>query len=164
MNSITRLPQDRSERDTAGDDVVRPRGRHPRHQVTGDDDADQLDDEGKRLERGARRHALDSAAVGVNRLGRSADRSVREASRCCTRCGTEHAAEGSERPARCFQCEANCPVDALFVSPYTEPQFPLDERTLVGHGLLGSYRERMRMGQGTHARVEDRDRSFTTTE
>ena len=48
----------------------------------------------------------------------------------------------------CFQCEANCPVDALFVSSYTEPQLPLDEPTLVGHGLLGSYRERIGWGKG----------------
>jgi NAD-dependent dihydropyrimidine dehydrogenase PreA subunit len=48
----------------------------------------------------------------------------------------------------CFQCEANCPVDALFVSPYTEPQLPLDEQVLVGRGLLGSYRERIGWGNG----------------
>lgn len=48
----------------------------------------------------------------------------------------------------CFQCEANCPADALFVSPFTAPQLPLDERTLVGCGLLGSYRERIGWGKG----------------
>lgn len=48
----------------------------------------------------------------------------------------------------CFQCEANCPADALFVSPFTAPQLPLDERTLSGSGLLGSYRERIGWGKG----------------
>jgi NAD-dependent dihydropyrimidine dehydrogenase PreA subunit len=46
----------------------------------------------------------------------------------------------------CFQCEANGPVDALFVSPYTEPQHPVDERVLFARGLLGSYRERIGWG------------------
>jgi NAD-dependent dihydropyrimidine dehydrogenase PreA subunit len=52
----------------------------------------------------------------------------------------------------CFQCEANCPVDALFVSPYTTPQsdtsIAADEQALVDHGLLGSYRERIGWGKG----------------
>ena len=52
----------------------------------------------------------------------------------------------------CFQCEANCPVDALFVSPYTTPQPPTsiahDADSLVGRGLLGSYRERIGWGHG----------------
>ena len=33
------LPQNRSERDTAGDGACARGGRHPRHQITGDDDA-----------------------------------------------------------------------------------------------------------------------------
>lgn len=52
----------------------------------------------------------------------------------------------------CFQCEANCPVDALFVSPYTSPQpaesLSRDVDGLVGRGLLGSYRERIGWGHG----------------
>jgi NAD-dependent dihydropyrimidine dehydrogenase PreA subunit len=50
----------------------------------------------------------------------------------------------------CFQCEANCPVDALFVSPYTTPQPSIAdaEQSLVQEGLLGSYRERIGWGKG----------------
>lgn len=52
----------------------------------------------------------------------------------------------------CFQCEANCPVDALFVSPYTAPQPPTsmasNEPALVESGLLGSYREHIGWGKG----------------
>ena len=52
----------------------------------------------------------------------------------------------------CFQCEANCPVDALFVSPFTAPQPPTsaanDEQALASSGLLGSYRERIGWGRG----------------
>jgi NAD-dependent dihydropyrimidine dehydrogenase PreA subunit len=52
----------------------------------------------------------------------------------------------------CFQCEANCPADALFVAPYTTPQpaasIAGDERALVRRGLLGSYRERIGWGRG----------------
>lgn len=52
----------------------------------------------------------------------------------------------------CFQCEANCPTDALFVSPYTSPQPPgsvaTDAERLARDGLLGSYRERIGWGHG----------------
>ena len=52
----------------------------------------------------------------------------------------------------CFQCEANCPVDALFVAPYThpQPQNPAvrDELRLAEAGLLGSYREQIGWGRG----------------
>ncbi|WP_035849095.1 4Fe-4S dicluster domain-containing protein [Kitasatospora azatica] len=52
----------------------------------------------------------------------------------------------------CFQCEANCPVDALFVAPYTHPRpaDPVvhDETALAGAGLLGSYREQIGWGHG----------------
>ena len=47
----------------------------------------------------------------------------------------------------CFQCEANCPVDALFVSPLVAP-VEVDEQALVSAGLLGSYRERIGWGKG----------------
>ncbi|MFE2429223.1 4Fe-4S binding protein [Streptomyces sp. NPDC059373] len=49
----------------------------------------------------------------------------------------------------CFQCEANCPVDALFVAPHTHPQpHTQDETRLTEAGLLGSYREKIGWGQG----------------
>lgn len=52
----------------------------------------------------------------------------------------------------CFQCEANCPVDALFVSPLTTPEPPAsaanDELALAANGLLGSYRKRIGWGRG----------------
>ncbi|WP_262703405.1 MULTISPECIES: 4Fe-4S dicluster domain-containing protein [Streptomyces] len=52
----------------------------------------------------------------------------------------------------CFQCEANCPVDALFVAPVTHP-LPddgavRDERHLDRTGLLGSYRRHIGWGRG----------------
>ncbi|WP_405487886.1 4Fe-4S binding protein [Streptomyces sp. NBC_00096] len=52
----------------------------------------------------------------------------------------------------CFLCEANCPADALFVSPLTRPvpEDPAvrDEAGLVGRGLLGSYRREIGWGEG----------------
>ena len=52
----------------------------------------------------------------------------------------------------CFQCEANCPVDALFVAPFTDPAPDTspakDEESLSRTGLLGSYRERIGWGKG----------------
>ncbi|MFG2138526.1 4Fe-4S dicluster domain-containing protein [Streptomyces sp. NPDC048650] len=52
----------------------------------------------------------------------------------------------------CFQCEANCPADALYVAPQTHP-LP-DEPTvrdaagLDRAGLLGGYRRRIGWGRG----------------
>jgi hypothetical protein len=52
----------------------------------------------------------------------------------------------------CFQCEANCPVDALFVALFTGPQpedsEAKDERGLAESGLLGSYRRSIGWGKG----------------
>lgn len=50
----------------------------------------------------------------------------------------------------CFQCEANCPVDALFVAPLTHPAdaSARDEAALDGSGLLGSYRRQIGWGGG----------------
>ncbi|MFF4320676.1 4Fe-4S binding protein [Streptomyces sp. NPDC001568] len=52
----------------------------------------------------------------------------------------------------CFLCEANCPVDALFVSPLTRPQpeepAVRDEGALADSGLLGSYRREIGWGHG----------------
>lgn len=52
----------------------------------------------------------------------------------------------------CFQCEANCPVDALFVAPHIGRQpedSPVkDAEHLARAGLLGSYRARIGWGNG----------------
>ncbi|MGW4212115.1 4Fe-4S dicluster domain-containing protein [Lentzea sp. NPDC004789] len=49
----------------------------------------------------------------------------------------------------CFQCEANCPADALFVAPHTHPlPESLDENELRRTGLLGSYRRDIGWGKG----------------
>lgn len=52
----------------------------------------------------------------------------------------------------CFQCEAHCPVDALFVAPFTDPQPDSagcrDEKALSDTGLLGSYRAELGWGKG----------------
>ncbi|MFE7543300.1 4Fe-4S dicluster domain-containing protein [Streptomyces platensis] len=53
----------------------------------------------------------------------------------------------------CFQCEANCPADALYVAPQTYP-LPADDPTVRDEdgldraGLLGSYRRRIGWGRG----------------
>lgn len=52
----------------------------------------------------------------------------------------------------CFQCEANCPADALFVAPATEPEpaesLAHDEEELIRRRLLGSYRALIGWGKG----------------
>jgi NAD-dependent dihydropyrimidine dehydrogenase PreA subunit len=52
----------------------------------------------------------------------------------------------------CFQCEAYCPTDALFVAPLTEPAPPdsrfRDEQGLREAGLFGGYRRELGWGQG----------------
>ena len=48
----------------------------------------------------------------------------------------------------CYQCEANCPVDALFVAPQTHP-LPAGAVAVENlGGLLGSYREHIGWGHG----------------
>lgn len=48
----------------------------------------------------------------------------------------------------CFICEAYCPVDALYVSPYTDEQVAVDERRLAEEGVLGSWRATLGWGPG----------------
>jgi NAD-dependent dihydropyrimidine dehydrogenase PreA subunit len=52
----------------------------------------------------------------------------------------------------CFQCEAYCPADALFVSPLRVPAPDghewRDEAKLVQLGMLGLYRKRVGWGKG----------------
>lgn len=52
----------------------------------------------------------------------------------------------------CFQCEAYCPTDALFVAPLLSPA-PADSRfrdvtRLADDGLLGGYRRELGWGNG----------------
>lgn len=52
----------------------------------------------------------------------------------------------------CFQCEAYCPADALFVAPLATPvpaHSPLrDTDALTAAGLLGGYRRELGWGKG----------------
>jgi NAD-dependent dihydropyrimidine dehydrogenase PreA subunit len=52
----------------------------------------------------------------------------------------------------CFQCEAYCPTDALFVGPLTTPAGAdsrfLDVAGLTDAGLLGGYRRELGWGNG----------------
>jgi NAD-dependent dihydropyrimidine dehydrogenase PreA subunit len=81
--------------------------------------------------------------------------------RCIEVCPTrvfERGADGVPVIARhdscqtCFQCEAYCPVDALFVAPLVHPVPPdspyLSEDTLEKSGLLGGYRRVLGWGRG----------------
>lgn len=52
----------------------------------------------------------------------------------------------------CFQCEAYCPVDALFVAPLVHPAPPdsmyRDRDAVADAGLLGGYRQVLGWGGG----------------
>ncbi|MFB9326335.1 4Fe-4S binding protein [Paenibacillus aurantiacus] len=48
----------------------------------------------------------------------------------------------------CFICEAYCPVDALYVSPYAEQAVACDEEALAVAGALGSWRATIGWGRG----------------
>jgi len=52
----------------------------------------------------------------------------------------------------CFQCEAYCPTDALFVAPLATPAPPdshfRDVTKLADIGLLGGYRRELGWGKG----------------
>lgn len=54
----------------------------------------------------------------------------------------------------CFLCEANCPVDALFVSPLAAPAptgSPYrDESLMTQQGRFGEYRRWIGWGNGRH--------------
>ncbi|MFD2249257.1 NAD-dependent dihydropyrimidine dehydrogenase PreA subunit [Pseudochelatococcus lubricantis] len=43
----------------------------------------------------------------------------------------------------CFLCELFCPVDALYVSPFSERVEGVSEADLAARGLLGSFRAEM---------------------
>lgn len=49
----------------------------------------------------------------------------------------------------CYICEAYCPVDALYVSPYAAPlEMPAIEAELIAASVLGSWRETIGWGAG----------------
>ena len=48
----------------------------------------------------------------------------------------------------CFMCEANCPVDALYVAPQWNEHVPVDEDDLVARGLIGGFRANWGIGPG----------------
>jgi len=52
----------------------------------------------------------------------------------------------------CFQCEAYCPADAVFVAPAREPAAEgsewRDEEALIADGQLGLYRQRVGWAKG----------------
>ncbi|MEI7027095.1 ferredoxin family protein [Paenibacillus sp. y28] len=48
----------------------------------------------------------------------------------------------------CFICEAYCPVDALYVSPYADTAEGVQEEQLLEAGALGSWRETIGWGKG----------------
>ena len=48
----------------------------------------------------------------------------------------------------CFMCEANCPVDALYVAPQWNEHVQVDEADLVERGLIGGFRANWGIGPG----------------
>lgn len=48
----------------------------------------------------------------------------------------------------CWMCEAYCPMDALYVSPFAESRQRVEEDALAQSGLLGSYRKDIGWGKG----------------
>lgn len=48
----------------------------------------------------------------------------------------------------CFVCEAHCPADALYVSPYADVSIDVVEEELIASGLLGSWRATIGWGPG----------------
>lgn len=48
----------------------------------------------------------------------------------------------------CFMCELYCPADAMYVSPFAEREFQLQESILEERGFMGSYREKVGWGPG----------------
>ncbi|GBF78437.1 hypothetical protein PA598K_07081 [Paenibacillus sp. 598K] len=63
---------------------------------------------------------------------------------------TEHAPiiARQEDCQTCFICEAYCPVDALYVSPYTDEAVVVEESALAAAGTLGSWRATIGWGPG----------------
>lgn len=63
----------------------------------------------------------------------------------------------------CFLCELYCPTDALYVSPFKDTREYVNERDLIAHGLLGSYRRALGW-KGLKAAAMDSDLSYRLPE
>lgn len=48
----------------------------------------------------------------------------------------------------CFICEAYCPADALYVSPFADMEQKVTEEELIAIGIIGSWRETVGWGRG----------------
>jgi len=48
----------------------------------------------------------------------------------------------------CFMCEANCPVDALYVAPQFDRDVDVNEEELIAAGLLGGFRHNWGLAPG----------------
>ncbi|MDO7907990.1 ferredoxin family protein [Paenibacillus sp. JX-17] len=57
----------------------------------------------------------------------------------------------------CFMCEAYCPVDALYVSPFAEAAVKVNEKALIQQGLLGSWRAEIGWGRNVETTMAERD-------
>jgi NAD-dependent dihydropyrimidine dehydrogenase PreA subunit len=55
----------------------------------------------------------------------------------------------------CMACELHCPVDALYVSPRSDPDPTADLETIAGSGVLGSYRRALGWKRGSPAGTDD---------
>lgn len=55
----------------------------------------------------------------------------------------------------CYLCELFCPVDALYVSPRTEPDQGVDADALIAAGVIGGYRKALGWKKGRPAGTAD---------
>jgi len=57
----------------------------------------------------------------------------------------------------CFMCEAYCPADALYVSPFGDAAVPVNEQELIDSGRLGSWRAEIGWTPGVEHSMAERD-------
>jgi NAD-dependent dihydropyrimidine dehydrogenase PreA subunit len=55
----------------------------------------------------------------------------------------------------CMACELHCPVDALYVSPRSDPDPALDPATIAASGILGSYARALGWHRGAPGGTDD---------